>query len=133
MKLDGVGIFVRDMAAMVRFYWDVLGFDIRDDENTENVLIEKDGTIFMLYRRTDFERKTGRGSNDADGINGHYEIALRADSFGDVDAQYARAVSLGAGPVMPPTTMPWGQRTCYIADCEGNLIEIGSFDREQEA
>ena len=54
MKLDGVGIFVRDMAAMVRFYRDVLGFDIRDDENTENVLIEKDGTIFMLYRRTDF-------------------------------------------------------------------------------
>jgi extradiol dioxygenase family protein len=22
---------------------------------------------------------------------------------------------------------PWGQRTCYIADPEGNLIEIGSF------
>ncbi|MBA8791908.1 catechol 2,3-dioxygenase-like lactoylglutathione lyase family enzyme [Clostridium saccharobutylicum] len=28
---------------------------------------------------------------------------------------------------MEPTTEPWGQRTCYIADPEGNLIEIGSF------
>ena len=28
-----------------------------------------------------------------------------------------------------PTTEPWGQRTCYIADPEGNLIEIGSFNR----
>lgn len=26
-----------------------------------------------------------------------------------------------------PHTMPWGQRTCYIADSEGNLIEIHSF------
>ncbi len=26
-----------------------------------------------------------------------------------------------------PTTEPWGQRTCYISDPEGNLIEIGSF------
>ena len=28
---------------------------------------------------------------------------------------------------MPPTTEKWGQRTCYVADPEGNLIEIGSF------
>ena len=32
-----------------------------------------------------------------------------------------------ARPVMEPATMPWGQRTCYVADPEGNLIEIGSF------
>ena len=29
--------------------------------------------------------------------------------------------------VLPPTTEPWGQRTCYVADPDGNLIEIGSF------
>jgi hypothetical protein len=28
---------------------------------------------------------------------------------------------------MKPTTEPWGQWTCYIADSEGNLIKIGSF------
>ena len=27
MKLDGFGIFVKDMGAMVRFYRDVLGFE----------------------------------------------------------------------------------------------------------
>lgn len=30
---------------------------------------------------------------------------------------------------MKPTTEPCGQRTCYIADPEGNLIEIGSFNK----
>ena len=32
--------------------------------------------------------------------------------------------------IMEPTTEPWGQRACYIADPEGNLVEIGSFVKE---
>lgn len=42
--------------------------------------------------------------------------------------QYKRVIALGATSVLEPTTEPWGQRTCYIADPEGNLIEIGSFN-----
>lgn len=127
MKLDGFGIFVNDMAVMVRFYRDVLGFDIKEEENTSNVFLEKDGTLFLLYRRTDFEKMTGRGFCYAPGINGHYEIALRAKNYADVDEQFRRVTEAGARPVMHPATMPWGQRTCYIADPEGNLVEIGSF------
>lgn len=38
-------------------------------------------------------------------------------------------IEKGARSILEPTTEPWGQRTCYIADPEGNLIEIGSFNR----
>lgn len=127
MKLDGFGIFVNDMAVMVRFYRDVLGFAIREDENTTNVYLEKDGTLFLLYRRKDFEQMTGRSFGYAQGINGHYEIALSVDDYAQVDQTYREVVARGAVPVMEPTTEPWGQRTCYVADPEGNLIEIGSF------
>ncbi|MBR1404658.1 MAG: VOC family protein [Treponema sp.] len=127
MKLDGFGIFVNDMAAMVRFYRDVLGFEIKDDENAQNVMLEKDGTLFMLYRRTDFEKMTSSRFNYAEKINGHFEVALSVENFATVDKTFAQVVSKGAKPVMPPTTEPWGQRTCYIADPDGNLIEIGSF------
>ena len=41
MRLDGFGIMVDDMAVMVRFYRDVLGFEIKEDENTTNVFLEK--------------------------------------------------------------------------------------------
>ena len=58
MRLDGFGIFVDDMAVMVRFYRDVLGFGIKEDENTSNVFLEKDGTLFLLYRKSDFEKMT---------------------------------------------------------------------------
>lgn len=127
MKLDGFGIMVDDMAAMVRFYRDVLGFEITEDEDTTNVFLQKDGTLFLLYRKTDFEKMTGRKFSYCSGVNGHYEIALSVENYAEVDAAFARVVAAGAEPVMEPTTEPWGQRTCYIADPEGNLIEIGSF------
>ena len=60
MRLDGFGIFVDDMAVMVRFYRDVLGFGIKEDENTSNVFLEKDGTLFLLYRKSDCEKMTNR-------------------------------------------------------------------------
>jgi len=130
MKLDGFGIMVDDMAVMVRFYRDVLGFEIKEDEDALNVFLEKDGTLFLLYRKTDFEKMTGKKFSYCNGVNGHYEVALSVDNYAEVDAAYASVVAAGATSVMEPTTEPWGQRACYIADPEGNLIEIGSFVKE---
>lgn len=129
MKLDGFGIFVKDMALMLRFYRDVLGFDIKEDENTSNVYLVKDGTLFLLYLRTDFEKMANRPFNYADKINGHYEIALSVENYEAVDKTFQEVLDKGAVPVLPPVTEPWGQRTCYIADPEGNLVEIGSFNK----
>ena len=132
MRLDGFGLLVQDMGRMIRFYRDVLGFEIREAEDTENVYLVKDGTLFLLYGRQDFERMTARSYGYVQGLNGHFEIALYVDTFSEVDEAFRRAVDQGAQPVLAPTTEPWGQRTCYIADPEGNLIEIGSWDRPYE-
>lgn len=129
MKLDGFGLFVKDMAAMVRFYRDVLGFEIKESEDAVNVYLIKDGTLFMLYERKNFENMTSRKYEYVKGLNGHFEIALYVDTFEEVDKRFAEAVSKGATPVLEPETEKWGQRTCYIADPEGNLIEIGSFNK----
>lgn len=128
MRLDGFGLFVKDMAAMIRFYRDVLGFEIEEAEDTSNVYLIKDGVLFLLYGRDDFERMTGKRFGYAEGASGHCEIALYVDTFDEVDAEYARVVEKGASPVLAPETEPWGQRTCFIADPEGNIIEIGSFN-----
>jgi catechol 2,3-dioxygenase-like lactoylglutathione lyase family enzyme len=56
MRLDGLGLFVDDMAKMIRFYKDVLGFEIKEEENTSNVYLVKDGTLFLLYGRNDLEK-----------------------------------------------------------------------------
>ena len=132
MRLDGFGIFVEDMASMVRFYRDVLGFEIKEAEDTSNVYLVKDGTLFLLYGRKDFENMTGRRYEYVRGLNGHTEIALYVDTFDEVDEAFKRIVENGGKAVFEPTTEPWGQRTCYIADPEGNLIEIGSWDKPYE-
>ena len=129
MRLDGFGIFVKDMATMIQFYKDVLGFEIKEDMNTSNVYLVKDGTLFLLYGRKDFEKMTSHKFDYADRINGHYEIALSVENYAEVDKTFDEVVAKGATSVMQPTTTEWGQRTCYIADPEGNLIEIGSFSK----
>ena len=132
MRLDGYGLFVNDMALMIRFYRDVLGFEIKEAENTTNVYLVKDGTLFLLYGRKDFEALTGKKYEYLKGVNAHSEMALYVDTFEEVDEQYQHAISHGALSLMEPTTEPWGQRTCFIADPEGNVIEIGSWNRPYE-
>ncbi|HHT99050.1 MAG TPA: glyoxalase [Acholeplasma sp.] len=129
MRLDGVGIFVEDMSQMIRFYRDVLGFEIKEGEDSNHVYLIKDGTLFMLYGRKDFEKMTSKKYAYIKGFNGHFELALYVDTFEEVDEAYKKTLALGAQSVLEPTTEPWGQRTCYIADPEGNLIEIGSFNK----
>ena len=129
MRLDGFGLLVNDMPTMIRFYRDVLGFEIREPENTSNVYLIKDGTLFLLYGRKDFEEMTHHRYDYVKGLNGHSEIALYVDTFEEVDAAFRNAVTNGAKPVLEPEMEPWGQKTCYIADPEGNLIEIGSWNK----
>lgn len=132
MRLDGYGLFVKDMTAMIRFYRDVLGFEIKEAEDTENVYFVKDGTLFLLYGRKDFEALTDKRYEYLKGVNAHSEMALYVDTFEEVDEQYRNVIENGATSLMEPTTEPWGQRTCFIADPEGNIIEIGSWNKPYE-
>ena len=132
MHLDGYGLFVRDMGRMIRFYRDVLGFEIKEAEDADNVYLVKDGTLFLLYGRKDFEKMTGKKFEYLKGVNAHAEMALYVDTFEEVDKEYDNALENGATSILPPTMEPWGQRTCFIADPEGNIIEIGSWNKKYE-
>lgn len=120
MRLDGVGLFVEDMPKMIKFYRDVLGFEIKEDVNAKNVYLIKDGTLFMLYERKNFEKMTNRKYEYIKGYNGHFEIALYVDTFEEVDQKYQEVINKGAQSILEPEMEPWGQRTCYIADPEVN-------------
>ena len=117
-----------EVSYAIRRFW-IIGK--RYGQNDPLYLV-KDGTLFLLFGKKDFEKMTSRKYNYVNGLNGHFELALYVDTFEEVDASFKAAVENGAEPVMEPTTEPWGQRTCYIADPEGNLIEIGSWDKPYE-
>ena len=127
LKFDAVGLFVNNMAAMVAFYRDVMG--MRTDWNgAPNAELYSGSMRLIMYSRDDFEAMTSRSYAYPSGTNGTLELAFGLPTFEDVDREYARVVEAGAVPIFPPTDEPWGQRTSFVADPDGNLIEIGSFN-----
>ena len=52
---------------------DVL-FYYLNKEDTSNVYLVKDGTLFLLYGRNDFEKMTRRKYEYIKGFNGHMKI-----------------------------------------------------------
>ncbi len=75
MRLDGFELLVNDMPKMIRFYRDVLGFEIKESEQTSNVYLVKDGTLFLLYGRKDFEKSERRKNEN--GIHSHNKRKYR--------------------------------------------------------
>ena len=128
MKIDSIGLFINNMEIMVKFYRDIIG--MKTNWNGEpNADLEADGSRLIMYGRKDFEKMISKIFNYPDGLNGTMEIAFNLNKYEDVDKEYKRLMDLNVTIVFPPAIMPWGQRTCYVADPEGNLLEIGSFNK----
>lgn len=128
-NFNTVGLFTTDNARMVAFYRDIMEFETDWDGKETNATMCLGSMWLILFPRTAFEQMTGQEYSYPKGLNGTVELAFHVPTFSDVDEEYLRVTALGAKSVFAPQTMPWGQRTCYISDPEGNLIEIHSFTK----
>ena len=122
-----IGLFTTDNAKMVAFYRDIFGFKTEWNGMDPNVEMTLGASRIIMFPRVAFEQMTSREYAYPNGTNGTIELSFDVPTFADVDKEFDRAVSMGAKPIFAPTAEPWGQRTCYVADPEGNLIEISSF------
>ena len=82
-----------------------------------------------MYSRQELPGLLGRAPSFASELNGTFELAIDLPRSEDVDDEFARIVAAGGQPVYAPRDEPWGMRSSMIADPEGNLIEIGSWNR----
>ncbi|MDE5740034.1 MAG: hypothetical protein K2H92_06965, partial [Bacteroidaceae bacterium] len=92
-----------------------------------NVEMHLGDNRLIMFPRPCFEQMVSQKFQYPQGFNGTIELSFDVPTFTEVDTEYQNALDNGAVSVLPPTTEPWGQRTCYVADPEGNLIEISSF------
>lgn len=129
MEIDCVGLFVDNMETMVKFYRDIIGLKSKWKDNEPYAELEAGNCRLIMYGRSDFEKMVSKQFNSPKGLNGTMELSFNQKTYNDVDKEYKRLMDLGVTSVFPPTIMPWGQRTCYVADPEGNLLEIGSFEK----
>ena len=130
MKVFGISIFVRNMEEMVKFYKEVLHMDSNWDGGSFAEFLMENDFHFMLYERKAFEELISQVPDYPAEINGTMEAALDVPKYSDVDNEFEQIIKIGGKPVLEPTNTPWGQRTCYVADPEGNLIEIASLGKD---
>ncbi len=124
----GVCVYAGEMEVLVPFYRDVLGLATDWDGGNFAAFETGSGELALfMYSRKAFVEAIGEVYQPPQGINQTFEIALWLPSYTDVDREYERLAKLDVRfPTGAPQTFDFGIRNFYVADPEGNLIEIGS-------
>lgn len=122
-KIALITILTDDVPRLVGFYRDVLGFA------TENAMgdyteFRSEGVRFAVCNRTELVNATHHPRFGEPARGQAFELAFPLPTRDEVDRAYAEITAKGATPVQPPTTMPWGQRTAFFADPDGNIHEL---------
>jgi lactoylglutathione lyase len=117
-NMDYVIVFARDLAAMRRFYADVLLFPVYRDVHPSWVEYRIGGTLLALTER-------GLVFNDPETPKGalSLQLAFRV-TRGEVEACAEAFRTMGIAIVGEPADQPWGHRTLFVRDPDGNVIEI---------
>ncbi|HEY3014055.1 MAG TPA: VOC family protein [Nocardioides sp.] len=126
---DHVGLNVGDLAGMTRWYTEALDLKVEFEFALAGVdfggvmLRSEDGyRIELLHRAGSQPGMQPQSPVDAALTRGYGHFALDVP---DVDGAYAALVDHGASDRMSPRPSPEpGVRMAYVADPEGNLIEL---------
>jgi catechol 2,3-dioxygenase-like lactoylglutathione lyase family enzyme len=131
IQFNMIGIFVTDLQKMIKFYQDVIGLEVKQIVGSY-AEFKHEGIQFAMFERVKLPAWLGSTPTYPHGLNGTFELAIDLPYYKDVDCEFERVVEAGAKAIMQPRDMPWGQRSSVVADPDGNLIEIGSFNKGQK-
>jgi len=130
VRFDHVSISVQDLDAQQRWYQDVLGFaqvieqfELPTPPVRTVVLEDQAGLRVELIARAGSDRaEVYTDPLDAARGQGYAHWALQVE---DLETAYRTLAQAGAKEVWPPAdAVQPGARFAYIADPEGNLIEL---------
>ena len=116
--MDVVAIFARDMPAMRRFYGEVMEFPLERELMPEWVEYRVGSSRIALTC-------LGLMFHDLPTPEGALSLMLAFRvAPNEVDACATLLSTKGVPILSPPIDQPWGHRTLYVRDPDGNVIEI---------
>jgi catechol 2,3-dioxygenase-like lactoylglutathione lyase family enzyme len=115
--LRHLALNARDLAAMKRFYVDVLGFAVEWEPDSDNVYLSS-GIDNLALHAADAATPASGTAQALD----HLGLIVRAAA--DVDTWAAFLESRGVTLDAKPKTHRDGARSCYFSDPDGNHVQI---------
>ena len=117
MKFAGVCLITRDVTALASFYAKVLGVEAVGDKTHMELGTEGTGlAIFSVEGMEDMAPGSMQGAG-----YGSFTLMFQVD---DVDAEYAKLQEMGVEFVKPVQTHPWGARSFWFRDPDGNIVDL---------
>jgi len=129
VRVDHIGLSVADLDAAEDFYRRALGFEpefpfqLPFDEIRGVMMLHASGLRLELFERPGATPGIqGHGPREALATHGYGHLALTTSAL---DSLYEELLAAGAGGVKEPGPSPEpGIRMAFVADPEGNLIEL---------
>lgn len=115
--LTAIALITDDVLALARFYADLLDAEVEGDASFAVVKVAGAGLTF--FSKSGMEAMAP-GSMAGAG-HGGFTIEFNVD---DVDPRYERLVAEGVTIAKPLTTQPWGRRSVWVRDPDGNIVNF---------
>jgi len=122
-NISAAVIFVQDLNKCVTFYRDTIGLEVtfNDDVSFAFKLGKQDFVLLMLSAAAEMVTEEAIAFHKDGGSGSRVLLCVGVE---DVDAAYKAFTAKGVAFIKPPISQPWGRRTAYFADPEGNLWEL---------
>jgi uncharacterized glyoxalase superfamily protein PhnB len=117
VRVNGICIVTDDVGRLRSFYADALRAEAEGDDTF--TAFRTAGAALSLFSSDGMEQMAP-GSMAQAGV-GRYTLEIEVD---DVDAEFDRLSTLGCVIVKPPTTQPWGRRSVWVRDPDGNILNF---------
>lgn len=115
--LRSLCLITRDLPRLRAFYKDVLEVAPEGDDAFTSFALP--GATLALFGEADMERMAA-GSTLGVGRG----ACILEIEVNDVDQEHRRLSALDVVIVKPPTTQPWGSRSVWFRDPDGNIVNF---------
>ncbi len=117
MEFSGICLITENVPRLRDFYSRILGVEAEgDDIHAE---LKTEGSSLAVFSAAGMESLAPcsmKGSG-----HGGFTLGIKVK---DVDAEYERLKKIGVNFVKLPTTHPWGARSVWFRDPDGNIIDF---------